>query len=57
MAVPLNSVMVSSSNARKARLESVVPFGIDVEFDASLLANNDTFYGDDEYDAGAAVAK
>ena len=57
MAVPLNPVMASSSSTCKARLESVVPFGIDVECDASLLVYNDTFYRDDEYDASAGAAE
>ena len=36
---------------------SVVPIGIDAESDASLLAHDDTFYGHDEHDAGAAEAE
>ena len=55
MAAPLIPGTSSSSSARKARRESVVPIGIDAEFDASLLAHDDTFYGDDKYDAGAAA--
>ena len=34
-----------------------MPIGIDVKCDASLLAHNNTFYGDDEYDAGADAAE
>ena len=34
-----------------------MPIGIDVKYDASLLAHNNTFYGDDKYDAGAAAAE
>ena len=57
MAAALVPGMASSSSARKARQESVVPIGIDAVCDASLLANDNTFYGDDEYDAGAAAAE
>ena len=57
MAAALVPGMASSSSARKARQESVVPIGIDAECDASLLANDNTFYGDDKYDAGAAAAE
>ena len=57
MPAPMITVMVSPSSVHKARQECVVSIGIYVECDSSLLAHDDTFYGDDEYDAGAAEAE
>ena len=34
-----------------------MPIGIDANCDASLLAHDNTFHGDDEYDAGTAAAE
>ena len=43
--------------ARAGLGEGVVPTCIDAECDASLLVHDNTFYGDDEYDTGAAAAE
>ena len=56
MAAPQTPAIASSSSARKARRESVVPIGITVECDTSFLVHDDTLYGD-KYDAGAAAAE